>query len=305
MAETIPANPSEKEIELLFRKGMHASAIGMGDPRNENGHSWRPMAYDPKLVGNVETGVLHGGAITALLDHTGGDAVQSALGRRQPIATLDLRLDYMRPASPGLGVMAHAHCFKLTKHIAFVRGTAYQEDEADPVATCVATYILAPNQPAPIPANLPEMDDSDIPRPAEVKGAAAFLETIPYARFLNIVVDQKGNEITTILPFRRRLVGNPFLPALHGGAIGAFLETTAITQLGFDTGDWAVPKPICITIEYLRSGRPVETYGRAVVTRQGRRVATVRVEAWQEDRRRPIAAAQGHFLLREAAAATD
>lgn len=128
----------------------------------------------------------------------------------------------------------------------------------------------------------------------------ALMQAIPYARWLGITIDQRGNEITTVLHFTPKLIGNPVLPALHGGVIGAFLETTAIAQLAFEAGAGALPKPIGLTIDYLRSGKPVDTYGRAVITKQGRRVATVHAEAWQEDRARPIAAAHGHFLLKAA-----
>ena len=128
----------------------------------------------------------------------------------------------------------------------------------------------------------------------------AVMQAIPYARFLGITVDQRGNEITTVMHFSEKLIGNPVLPALHGGTIGAFLETTAIAQLAFEIAGDALPKPIGITIDYLRAGRPVDTYGRAVITKQGRRVATVHAEAWQDDRSRLIAAAHGHFLLKPA-----
>lgn len=125
-----------------------------------------------------------------------------------------------------------------------------------------------------------------------------FIEAIPYARFLGITVDQKGDEITTVLKFDQKLIGNPLLPALHGGVIGAFLEMTAIIQVAFETGNARLPKPIGLTIDYLRSGKPLDTYGRAHITKQGRRVVTVHAEIWQEDRSRPIAAAHGHFLLK-------
>ena len=127
-----------------------------------------------------------------------------------------------------------------------------------------------------------------------------FLEAIPYAQFLNITIDQKGNEITTVMRFDVKLIGNPVLPALHGGAIGAFLEMTSIIQLAFETGITAIPKPIGLTIDYLRSGKPQDLYGRAHITKQGRRVATVHAEAWQDDRARPIATTHGHFLLKAA-----
>lgn len=125
----------------------------------------------------------------------------------------------------------------------------------------------------------------------------AVLAQIPYARFLGIQVDRKGNEITTIMPFKPELVGNVHLPALHGGAIGAFLEMTAVIQLLFDTSCERLPKTIDVSIDYLRSGRPQPTFGRAIVTRHGRRVANVRSEIWQEERGKPIGVSHGHYLL--------
>lgn len=125
----------------------------------------------------------------------------------------------------------------------------------------------------------------------------AIVEHIPYARFLGIGVDRKGTEITTLLPFKEELIGNTMLPALHGGAVGAFLEFTSVIQLLFDTSCERIPKTVDISIDYLRSGKPVETFGRAIVTRQGRRVANVRAEIWQEEKAKPIAASHGHFLL--------
>jgi len=125
----------------------------------------------------------------------------------------------------------------------------------------------------------------------------ALIDHIPYAQFLGIQVDRKGNELTTILPFKESLVGNPTLPALHGGAIGAFLEITSVIQLLFDASCERLPKTVDLSIDYLRSGRPVPTYGRAIVTRQGRRIANVRTEIWQEEKAKPVAIAHGHYLL--------
>jgi acyl-coenzyme A thioesterase PaaI-like protein len=126
------------------------------------------------------------------------------------------------------------------------------------------------------------------------------LDAIPYCQFLGVDTDLKGNELTTILRFSDRLIGNPVLPALHGGVVGAFLEITAVIQLMLEAETEEIPKPVDIGIDYLRSGRPVETYARAIVTKHGRRVCNVRAEAWQEDRARPIATLHGHFLVKPA-----
>jgi uncharacterized protein (TIGR00369 family) len=124
------------------------------------------------------------------------------------------------------------------------------------------------------------------------------IDAIPYCRFLGIAVDRKGSELTMILRFDRKLIGNPILPALHGGVIGAFLETTAIAQLILETEAGELPKPVDINIDYLRSGKPVDTYARAEITKHGRRVCNVRAEAWQDEHTRPIAALHGHFLIK-------
>lgn len=124
---------------------------------------------------------------------------------------------------------------------------------------------------------------------------AATLARIPYARFLGVRGELAGDEMTLIMPFSEHLIGNVTLPAIHGGVIGAFLEMTALAQLSIVQGLTRQPRPIDVTIEYLRSGRPVESYARAQIKRLGRRVANVQVEAWQESRARPIAALHGHF----------
>ncbi len=131
---------------------------------------------------------------------------------------------------------------------------------------------------------------------AETIDITQFIQQIPYAEFLGMTIDQKGMEITTILPFQDHIVGNPLLPAIHGGVIGAFLEMTAVAELVWQAKPQEMPKPIDINIEYLRSGKPVDTYGRAIITKHGRRVANVQAEAWQDDRSRPIARLHCHFL---------
>lgn len=125
----------------------------------------------------------------------------------------------------------------------------------------------------------------------------AFLQRVPYVRFLGMRAELSGDEMTAILPAAPHLVGNTFLQALHGGVIGAFLEMTALAQLSVTQGSAKVHKTIDVTIEYLRPGRPLTTYARADLRKVGRRVANVHVEAWQEARDQPIAFLRGHFLL--------
>ncbi|MBV9993826.1 MAG: PaaI family thioesterase [Caulobacteraceae bacterium] len=125
----------------------------------------------------------------------------------------------------------------------------------------------------------------------------AVLDAIPYVRFLGMGAELAGDEMTAILPFKPSLVGNPMVPALHGGAVGAFMEMTALAQLSIVEPARRQPKTIDVTIEYLRPAREVTTYARADVRKLGRRIANVHVEAWQEARASPVAFLRGHFLL--------
>jgi len=133
---------------------------------------------------------------------------------------------------------------------------------------------------------------------AATQSLDAFLQTVPYVRFLGMRVERAGDEMTAVLPFKHDLIGNPILPALHGGVIGAFMELTALAQLSLAAPGKRVPKTIDITVEYLRSGRAQDTYARAILRKVGRRVANVQVEAWQDSRAQPIAGLTGHFLMR-------
>jgi acyl-coenzyme A thioesterase PaaI-like protein len=119
---------------------------------------------------------------------------------------------------------------------------------------------------------------------------ASMLKRIPYAQFLGMRAERAGDEMTAILPFSPHLIGNPVLPALHGGVLGAFMELTALAQAVIAQearGDGVARQP----------GRPIDTFARAHILRMGRRIANVRVEAWQDAKAAPIAALYGRFLL--------
>jgi len=124
------------------------------------------------------------------------------------------------------------------------------------------------------------------------------LAAIPYVRWLGLRASVQDGDLIARLPGAQHLVGNPMLPALHGGTVGALLESTAILKLLLETDTPAVPKTITLTVDYLRSPRVVDTSARAIITRLGRRVANVQVRAWQEQEDRPVAVAHAHFLLR-------
>jgi uncharacterized protein (TIGR00369 family) len=126
------------------------------------------------------------------------------------------------------------------------------------------------------------------------------IDLIPYAGFLGLTAAMQGDELITTMRYGDHLIGNPALPALHGGTLGALLESAAIFEFLCRAETVVLPKTITLTIDYLRSGAPVDTYARGVVTRQGRRVTNVRMEAWQTDRRAPVATAHAVFLVTRA-----
>lgn len=173
---------------------------------------------------------------------------------------------------------------------------------------------------------------SDVPKQPQLRGKPepvqvvkqrrdaaleALVGGVPYIQFMGIRFDRRGDELTAILPYADRLIGNPLIPALHGGATAAFLEVAAIIELSWATiweemerGTYnlqstggvrlpRLPKTIDFTVDYLRSGLPRDAYARARVNRSGRRYASVHVEAWQDNRSRLFAQATGHFLMPE------
>jgi len=125
----------------------------------------------------------------------------------------------------------------------------------------------------------------------------ALVDLIPYAKFLGLSAALEGDELITTMRYGEHLIGNPALPALHGGTLGALLESAAIFQLLWNADTIVLPKTITLTVDYLRSGAPVDTHARGIVTRHGRRVTNVRMEAWQTDRGTPVATAHAIFLV--------
>lgn len=132
----------------------------------------------------------------------------------------------------------------------------------------------------------------------------ALAARVPFVAFLDVRMDRHGDQLTMVLPFKPKLIGNPLVPALHGGATAAFLEISALFELSrmmlADSPEAAtprLPRTIDFTVDYLRPGRPANAYAQAFVVRAGRRYASVRSEAWQESRTKPFAQATAHFLM--------
>jgi uncharacterized protein (TIGR00369 family) len=289
-----PLSFDELSQAIKAHRSVYGHISGLRLDRTAPGEAWSSLPYRPVFVGDTQTGVLHGGVVTAMLDESCGMAVQLALDGRRAIATLDLRIDYQKPATPGLDIKAHSVCFRVTRSIAFVRSMAYQESEDDPVAAATACFMIGANRTNMLSDKKakyrepPTLDAPDDP-------ASPFANS-PFARCLGIRVNEDG---TLVMPFSPKIIGNPMLPAIHGGMTGAFLETTAIVGVTRELGVSALPKPIGLTINYLRSGRALDSYASASIVKQGRRIVAFEAKAWQDDPTRPIASAFGHFMLRQ------
>lgn len=143
----------------MMKASPYAGALGAELTEVERGVALLRLPYQDSFVGDPETGVIAGGVVTALLDQACGYAVWSSLESFTSIATLDLRIDYMRPARPREALQARAECYKLGRVIAFVRGVAFEGDAGDPVAAAQGTFVINSNRGRKPGANVPDQTE--------------------------------------------------------------------------------------------------------------------------------------------------
>ncbi len=293
------------------------------------------LPYSSELIGYPDTGVIHGGVITTLMDTACGSAVVSAIYHKyqslEISPTLDLRVDYMKPAQPHKPVYGFAECYKLSSSIAFTRAIAYQDSIDEPIAHAVASFMrISPemvgdafrhalmgdtemalgeamvSNKATEPATTLEASYSldklldvkgIVKRATELNDFGHLLEHVPYAKFIGMKIERFGDELIFKLPAKDDNIGNPILPAIHGGVIAGFMEMSAIVQLMVFMQTAQVPKVVDFSIDYLRAGLDKDTFAECRITRQGRRVANVSIDCWQTNRKQLIATARAHFLI--------
>ena len=140
------------------------------------------------------------------------------------------------------------------------------------------------------------MADEHLPTRGEQ--VQAFLARTPIAQEIGMRCEVMGDEMTAVMPFQQKLIGNFTIQALHGGAIATFLELTAMAQVYLVTEHLErPPRPINITIDYLRQGHAKDTFARATITKMGRRMCSVRAEAWHDERSKPVTSLLAHFKV--------
>ncbi len=292
-----------------FLEGIpYARVAGMTATAVSKARASVSMKADAAWTGHASAEQIHPGVATVLADTACGVAVGTAMDPVGPYATLDLRMDYLRPARAGSVLRCDAHCHRLSRSVAFVRGEVFQEGADEPVAAVSATFMLATANTRRQDLPPPPKDDARTaggpasPQPPWAGTPALPLGTSPYVEFLGIerMPAADGQEGDTFrMPFKPELIGNPVLPALHGGVVAGFAESAALLHLIYGNPHLAphAPRGVDFAIDYLRSAKPIDTFARCTTVRQGSRVALVQVTVWQDDERKPIVSARCHCLL--------
>ena len=266
------------------------------------------------LVGDVSRNFVFSSIALSLADSCSGLAVFVATKKLLPISTLDLRMDYLRAAPAHKLLTASATCFRHTPEIAFVRCLIHSEGLEEPVAIGSSVFVRAKDGGARQDAwkaavekwkspgamsgvdswvpvlttsqsnteSLLEMQSSDHPCKVD-DDARCLVAQLPFAQYLGICAAVISGIHCLKMPYRSTLIGNMTLPALHGGALGALMEITALIACQQMDPMRLMPKVVDSTIDYLRSGKARDTYAQAKIVRSGQRVVTLRVECWQDD----------------------
>lgn len=300
------------QVEAFISVLAQCQALGITVTSARENELILELPYSEGIVGNPDTLVIHGGAITTLMDTTAGAAVICAMPEFELCPTLDLRVDYMRSARPGQPVYARASCYRVTNNILFMRCEAYQVDRT--VAHCVATFVRMGEKGIQsldhmtggitipeftLPKGLNKSKTMKELREDAVNSGSfeALLASVPYAQHIGVEFDGDASSGLFKLTRKESNIGNPILPAIHGGVLGGFMEMASNLHLLATQPGILFPKIIDFSIDYLRAGMDADTYAFCEITRQGGRVANVEVHAWQSSRDKPIALARAHFLL--------
>ncbi len=322
-------NSRKAWVEAFIAGIPYAAASGMQVSDMGQGHASLLLPARATWTGDAERKLIHAGCLSVLADTACGVAVGTALEALEPFATLDLRMDYLRPPVAETDLICRAECHRLSRSVAFVRGELHQPGQSEPVATVNATFMRATastrrkdmggTTPAPLSAGAaplvptPTQAAASLMSPASIEPSQVFVsqaadtpETLalpvgrsPYVDFLNVHQQPQVDAGPVFrLPFKPELIGNPVLPALHGGVLAGFGETAMILHLlATNPGIKGVPRGVDFAIAYLRSAKPVDTFVQGTTVRQGNRVALVQVSIWQDDPQRPVAQARGHCLM--------
>lgn len=274
--------------------GMQAAGCWLGGVRLD-------LPWSAALANAPDSG-LHPGLLTTLIDAASGSAVLTQMDDFRRSATLDLRVDFLRPTEAGATVQCEAEVVQMNGHVAFTRAIAHHGDARHPVAVSSGSFAVFKGRTgsplseldAPLPDFPPHVAAAGNPDASPLQQA---FDAVPYARMMGFEALETADGVMGHFAFGDHLVGNPVLRALHGGGIGSLLKFTAAAQLMTQLGSLHSPALFNINLEYLRLAQPVATFARATVVSCTRRFANLRVSAYQDDPLQPISVATAQFLL--------
>lgn len=285
----------------------HNRLLGMRTGPSTRGALRFDVPHQPTVLGPLAGNAVHDGAVTAALDAAMGSAVLTSFAEHiRRSATLDLRLDFLRSARPGADVYCEGRCLSVSDHLAVVAGLAHDGDRDDPVAISTGRFAVFPPKPErdlgeEIARSMAE-GLSDLAALRSARGATPCrlppaLAEQPYLRTLGLALDMETTPVRGLMPYHECVVGNPRVPALHGGALACLLQTTAAGELMRVNRSETAPRMSSCTVEYLRSADLIDCHASAVVVTRSRRYANLRASVWQSREDQPVAVATIHFLL--------
>ena len=273
----------------------HSRDLGMAILPTEGPQARMRLVPQAHLLDDTRVSICSS-VLYSLADSAAGLAVFAATRTLTPIATLDLRMNYLRPALGDHALVVEARCEAVTDDVAFVRCLVHAEGRAEPVATGDATFMRGtrgrrfdaepPREPRPVvlpPAR------SSVLQPSEPAHS--------YARHLGIGVLAGSESLCWYLPFREALIGNVQIPALHGGVLAGLIEEAARVAVGTGQSESRALRILNCDIDYLRPARTVDTYATAEIVRRTRRTVLAKVVCWQSEDRVPVATGRVQILL--------
>lgn len=273
----------------------HQSALGFQVTECLEGHLSVDMPFADYLVGKGEFHTLNEGGITSLVDAVAGSVILTQREELRRTATLDLRIDFLRSPRPGEGVSCKASSLRITQNIGVAHAQVHDSDEDSPIAVATGTFAIFQGVAEPHKFG---------GRAARFRNAANSASRIdnsvsenPYEQMMGIRPDNDSERADGHMIFREHLTGNPYVPAIHGGAVASLLQATAKMVLTRDTSATIHPQMLSCSLEYLGSPLTKNTFARATVSSISRRFANVRVIAFQESPDQPVAAATIQFVL--------
>jgi uncharacterized protein (TIGR00369 family) len=297
-------------VDAFMKSIPHVQATGMTCDSMGGGAAVVSMPANPAWVGETIRGTLHPGCATGLADTACAMAVSSLMNPIGPLATLDLRMDFLRPAIAGLDLVCEAKCIRLSSHVGFAQGLVFQTGQPEPVATVNANMMLGTaaqgRRDVPGTHGMAVLETHTQPQaayqadtPALPAGWSPYVDYLEVRRHTRLDADTTTSDMLFRLPFRADLIGNPILPAIHGGVVAAFAQTAGVLHLVYSNGlpCETTPRGVDFGIDYLRSAKPIDTWARCTTVRQGNRVALVQIVVWQDEEQRPIASARTQCLL--------